>query len=98
VDALAAGALHRTLWLMEKRPTQLAEFLAESQVNREHLRLVTQALTGPALKGSELGDMSPTAELSTLARLAANWQSVVKGALISPVEQAERRKGQERLL
>jgi GxxExxY protein len=91
-------ALHRTLWLMEKRPTQLAEFLMESQVNREQLRLVAQALAGPALKGGELGDVSPTAELSALAKLTANWQIVVEGALISPVEQADRRKGQERLL
>lgn len=91
-------ALHRTLWLMEKRPTQLAEFLTESQVNREQLRLVAQALAGPALKGGELGDVSPTAELSALAKLTANWQSVVEGAVISPVEQADRRKGQERLL
>lgn len=91
-------ALHRTLWLMEKRPTQLAEFLAESQVNREQLRLVAQALAGPALKGSELGDLSPTAELSALAKLTANWQSVIEGAVVSPSEQADRRKGQERLL
>jgi putative DNA methylase len=91
-------ALHRTLWLLEKRPTQLAEFLRESQVNREQLRLVAQALAGPALKGGELGDVSPTAELSALAKLTANWQNVVEGALISPVEQADRGKGQERLL
>lgn len=91
-------ALHRTLWLLEKRPALLAEFLRESQVNREQLRLVAQALAGPALKGGELGDVSPTAELSALAKLTANWQSVVEGALISDVEQADRRKGQERLL
>lgn len=91
-------ALHRTLWLLEKRPTQLAEFLRESQVNREQLRLVAQALAGPALKGGELGDVSPTAELAALGKLMANWQSVIEGALVSPVEQADRRKGQERLL
>jgi putative DNA methylase len=91
-------ALHRTLWLLEKRPAHLAEFLRESQVNREQLRLVAQALAGPALKGGELGDVSPTAELSALGKLTANWQSVVEGALISDVEQADRRKGQERLL
>jgi hypothetical protein len=90
-------ALHRTPWLMEKRPAQLAEFLSESQVNREQLRLVAQALAGPALKGGELGDVSPTAEFSALAKLTANWQSVIEGALISPVEQTDQRKGQERL-
>jgi putative DNA methylase len=96
--ASLVDVLHRVLWLMEKRPTQLAQFLNEAQPNREQLRLVAQALAGPALKGGELGDVSPTAELSALAKLTANWQSVVEGALISPVEQADRRKGQERLL
>ncbi|MHC1765886.1 MAG: DUF1156 domain-containing protein [Verrucomicrobiia bacterium] len=90
--------LHRVLWLMEKRPTQLAEFLNEAQPNREQLRLVAQALAGPALKGSDLEGASPTPELSALAKLTANWQSVVEGALVSDVEQADRRKGQERLL
>ncbi|MHC1770099.1 MAG: DUF1156 domain-containing protein [Verrucomicrobiia bacterium] len=97
-SAPLVDALHRTLWLLEKRPTQLAEFLRESQVNREQLRLVAQALAGPALKGGELGDVSPTTELAALGKLMANWQSVVEGALISDVEQSDRRKGQERLL
>jgi hypothetical protein len=72
--------------------------MCESQVNREQLRVVAQALAGPALKGGELGDVSPTAELAALGKLLANWQSVVEGALISDVEQADRREGQGRLL
>jgi putative DNA methylase len=32
--------LHRTLWLMENRPLKLAEFLRESGVNRDQMRLV----------------------------------------------------------
>jgi len=36
--------------------------------------------------------------LAALGKLLANWQSVVEGALISDVEQADRRKGQERFL
>src|SRR5271157_2931913 len=45
-------ALHRTLWLMENRPAKLAEFLREAEPNREQMRLVAQALAGPALKGN----------------------------------------------
>ena len=94
-------ALHRTLWLMEKRPRELPEFLKESRVNREQMRLVAQALAGPALKGGELGDVSPTAELSALAKLTANWRSVIEDADFSATQLAEKRKakttGEEQL-
>ncbi|MBI4528435.1 MAG: DUF1156 domain-containing protein [Deltaproteobacteria bacterium] len=70
-------ALHRTLWLMENRPAQLAEFLQEAQPNREQMRLVAQALAGPALKGGELPDVSPSDEMAALAKLTANWRSVI---------------------
>src|SRR5262249_17850355 len=49
-------ALQRTLWLMENRPLKLAEFLREACVNRDQMRLVAQALAGPALKGGEMED------------------------------------------
>ena len=72
--------LHRTLWLMENRPAELPAFLQEAQPNREQMRLVAQALAGPALKGGELGVISPQAELSALTKLTANWQSVIESA------------------
>jgi putative DNA methylase len=90
--------LHRTLWLMEKRPAELARFLRETQPNREQLRLVAQALVGPALKGGEEEDGSPTAELSALAKLTANWQSVVEDAAQTTGEKEERKKGQKQLI
>lgn len=86
--------LHRTLWLMEKRPAELAAFLTEVQPNREQLRLVAQALAGPALKGGEMDDISPTAELSALGKLTANWQSVVEDATMSRTERDDRKAGQ----
>lgn len=89
--------LHRTLWLMEKRPRELPEFLRESRVNREQMRLVAQALAGPALKGGELGDVSPTAELAALAKLTANWRSVIEDADVTTVQREDRRKGQDQL-
>jgi putative DNA methylase len=91
-------ALQRTLWLMENRPTELSTFLREAQPNREALRLVAQALAGPALKGGEMGDISPTAELSALAKLTANWQSVVEDAAQTTGEKEERKKGQKQLI
>ncbi len=71
-------ALHRTLWLMENRPAQLAEFLQGAQPNREQMRLVAQALAGPALKGGELADVSPSDEMAALGKLTANWRSVIE--------------------
>jgi putative DNA methylase len=91
-------ALQRTLWLMEKRPTELSKFFREAQPNREALRLVAQALAGPALKGGEMSDISPTAELSALAKLTANWQSVVEDAAQTTGEKEERKKGQKQLI
>lgn len=71
-------ALHRVLWLMEKRPTELANFLRDAKLNREQLRLAAQALAGPALRGSALEGVSTSSELSALAKLTANWQSVIE--------------------
>jgi putative DNA methylase len=89
--------LHRTLWLMENRPARLAEFLREAQPNREEMRLVAQALAGPALKGGDLMDVSPNAELSALAKLTANWRSLVEDAAMTPAERDERKTGQRPL-
>jgi putative DNA methylase len=90
-------ALHRTLWLMENRPGKLGEFLREAQPNREQMRLVAQALAGPALKGGELADVSPTGEQGALAKLTANWRSVVDDAVVTAAERQDARTGQRRL-
>jgi putative DNA methylase len=90
-------ALHRTLWLMEHRPRRIGEFLREAEPNREQMRLVAQALAGPALKGGELGDVSPSSELGALSKLTANWHSVVEDNVLTPNEQADRKRGQKRM-
>jgi putative DNA methylase len=90
-------ALHRTLWLMENRPAALAEFLREAKPNREQMRLVAQALAGPALKGGELADVSPTGELAALAKLTANWRSVIEDAGTTSWAREERLTGQTAL-
>jgi putative DNA methylase len=90
-------ALHRTLWLMENRPAELPRFLREAQPNREQMRLVAQALAGPGLKGGELADVSPSAEQAALAKLTANWRSVVEDQVVTAGEREDRKRGQRRM-
>ena len=73
-------ALQRTLWLMENRPARIGDFLREAQPHVEQMRLVAQALGGPALKGGELSNVSPSNEVAALGKLTANWRSVIEGA------------------
>jgi putative DNA methylase len=91
--------LHRLLWLMERHPSGIPEFLREARPNIEQMRLVAQALAGPALKGGELGEVATGSELSALTKLTANWRSVVEdaaGPAEGPLFRATRRQGQEK--
>ena len=54
---------------------------------------MAQALAGPALKGGDLADISPSAEQTTLGKLLANWNAIVEG---KPTTE-DRKKGQTRL-
>jgi putative DNA methylase len=90
-------ALHRVLWLLENRPAELPEFLRAAQPSREQMRLVAQALAGPALKGGELADVSPSAEQAALAKLTANWRSVIEDAVTTTAERQAKRTGQKTL-
>lgn len=92
-SAPAVDALHRLLWLLEHKPLKVPEFLNEAKPNVEQLRLVAQALGGPALSGGELSDVSSTAEQSAIGKLLANWGAVIVGK--AAVE--DRRTGQESL-
>jgi putative DNA methylase len=89
--------LHRLLWLMEQHPSRIPDFLREARPNTEQMRLVAQALTGPALKGGELGEVASGTELAALTKLTANWRSVVEDAGAMPPEREERRTGQSKL-
>lgn len=91
--APAVDALHRLMWLVEHKPPKIPDFLNEAKPNVEQLRLVAQALAGPALKGGELADVSPNAEQSALSKLLANWNAVMVGK--AAVD--DRRTGQQRL-
>jgi len=76
-------ALHRILWLMENSPRKLNEFLDEARPDRERLRVLAQALAGAALSGKSEADAAKlvsttTAEQSALAKLLANWRSLIE--------------------
>jgi putative DNA methylase len=90
-------SLHRLLWLMERHPSDIGEFLREARPNTEQLRLVTQALAGPALKGGELGEVASGSELAALTKLTANWRAVVEDVDLTRVEVEARRTGQTRI-
>jgi putative DNA methylase len=91
--APTVDALQRVLWLLEHKPIKIPEFLNEAKPNIEQLRLVAQALAGPALSGGELSDVSSTAEQSALGKLLATWNMIMVGK--AALE--ERRTGQESL-
>ena len=80
VPAPLIDVLHRLLWLLDNRPDSLRKFLDAARPNQEQLRLVTQALCAPVLGRSDALDSTPTAELSALSRLNANWRSIIEGA------------------
>ncbi len=89
--------LHRVLWLMEHHPSGLGEFLREARPNKEQLRLVAQALAGPALRGGELAEVASGSELAALTKLTANWRSVVDDVDLTHVELQARRAGQSQI-
>jgi len=77
--------LHRALWLMENQPGSLYEFLGQALPDTERLRLVAQALAGPALEGNgkagTLVTSGPQPEHSALKKLTANWRSLIEDNL-----------------
>jgi putative DNA methylase len=83
--------LQRLLWLMERHPSGIAEFLKTARPNTDQLRLVAQALARPVLKGSTVGEIGTGTELGALAKLTANWRSVVdeEGPLFKAARQRE---------
>jgi len=74
--------LHRILWLIENEPRNLENFLGEVRPDREHLRLVAQALAGTGLTGKKEDGVehmiySTPAEQAALKKLVANWRTLV---------------------
>ncbi len=73
--------LHRVLWLMENRPAKLFEFLGQAVPDTERMRLVAQALAGPALEGGADLGMARNPEQAALRKLTTNWRSLIEDNL-----------------
>lgn len=94
--------LHRVLWLMEKRPGKLKEFLLDANPDRERLRVLAQALAGAALSGKAEEDAekligTTPAEKAALGKLLANWKSLVENAVETQTQRTDRQRGQKPL-
>ena len=68
--------LHRTLWLMENNPGELQNYFQRTRPNKEQLRLVAQALSGPVLTVQQSIEDGLSDEMSALHKLNANWQVI----------------------
>jgi putative DNA methylase len=67
--------LHRLLWLAERQPRDLGDFLQQSGADPDRLRLVAQALSGGALSTKGVGT-SPQ-EHTAIASLLGSWKHLV---------------------
>ncbi len=67
--------LHRLLWLAERQPRDLGDFLQQSGADPDRLRLVAQALSGGALSKKGVGT-SPQ-EHTAIASLLGSWKHLV---------------------
>ena len=65
---------------MEYQPSAIPDFLRDARPSTEQMRLVAQALAGPALRGGEFAKLklSSENELAALAKLTANWRTVIE--------------------
>jgi len=79
-------ALHRILWLVENQPRSLNRFLDEARPDRERLRLVAQALAGPALLPA------PQSEAARQAGAGKRDEIPDHAVTTSPAEQAALKK------
>ncbi|MGB4726507.1 MAG: hypothetical protein WBH86_03780 [Thermogutta sp.] len=94
--------LHRVLWLLENSPRKLGEFLEAARPDRERLRVLAQALGGPALSGKreeEVQKLISTTgpEQAALQKLLANWRSLIELAGVARSELEDKQRGQARL-
>jgi putative DNA methylase len=71
--------LHRLLWLQEKSPYEVADFLIKARPHTDQLRMVAQALSGHALApAGEYGSSKQerSEEQKAVDRLLAGWRGI----------------------
>lgn len=77
--------LHRILWLVDKDPRGLDDFLDKADPDVEGLRLVANILAGAGLEGKSADEekliTTTASESSALKKLLANWGSIIEGHL-----------------
>lgn len=95
--AALIDVIHRMLWLIDNRPTELQDFLQAARPNHEALRLVAQALSRPVLARSGSQD-KPTEELAALSKLNANWRPVMEGSAFAQSMKSEAKSQAELIL
>ncbi|MEO9027180.1 MAG: DUF1156 domain-containing protein, partial [Ktedonobacteraceae bacterium] len=72
--------LQRLLWLQDKQPYDVSDFLLKARANTDQLRMVAQALAGHALApaGEEgITKQERTEEQKAIDRLLPGWRNVV---------------------
>lgn len=79
VPAPLVDVLHRLLWLAEREPRNLKDFLVTSKPDARQLYLVAQALSGSGLSGKGTG--TSDREQAAIQRLLASWSHVVEDNL-----------------
>jgi putative DNA methylase len=82
--------LHRLLWLIEHKPSEMSAFLSLAQPDATQLRLVAQALAGRALtpnhareEDQEAITSQRTHEQSAIDTLLASWKRLVEDNLFT---------------
>lgn len=77
--------LHRLLWLTEKKPQDISNFIALAQPDASQLRLVAQALAGRTLianAGQEVA-IDRTPEQRAIDTLLASWKRLIEDNLFT---------------
>ncbi len=83
-SAPLVDVLHRLLWLLDRAPHEVPQFLVQAQPDAERLRLVAQALAGRALAAEPTpGAMRNvrTREQQAIDTLLGAWRRVVEESL-----------------
>lgn len=78
--------IHRLLWLAEKKPQDISNFITLAQPDANQLRLVAQALAGRTLisnTGQEVALTPRTQEQRAIDTLLASWKRLVEENLFT---------------
>jgi len=73
--------LHGLLWRAAHRPGEVEQYLHETRPDAGKLRVVAQALQGPALRSE--GDENKSAEAQACERLLGSWRTLVEESLFT---------------